>query len=116
MTRAVRLRILGWVEVTLSLGLAVYTLASLDVVRWPLRVLAAVAMLAGLKTGLADLHTADELKFGTFKLLIACDHEPDGVLYPDLTREQLWIVLAGLDPDHHTVWIDDKPLFNWRQR
>lgn len=114
---ATRLRVAGIVELLVGLGLAAFAVWSLDALRWPFRLLAVAGILVAFNLALTDLRRADDLRYGTFSLLVVCDHQPDGRRFEGLTRHELWLQLATLDPAHHLVWIDDVPLFgDWRKR
>jgi len=99
----------------LVVGLAVNVWAH-DGAGLGLRVLGIVAWFALVVIFVRDLARHDAAKYGTFDLLVACDHHPNGVRYERITRMQLWVLLRGLNPDHHLVWVDQQPLTNWKGR
>jgi hypothetical protein len=90
-------------------GIGINVLAG-PAARWPFRLLGLAALLWCISTLVRDLRRYDDQRHGTFDLLVACEHTPDGARLDGLTRSELWRVLRRLDPEHHLVWVDGKPL------
>jgi hypothetical protein len=86
-------------------------------VRWPFRLLALFGLLVCLRQLASTLRKLDDAKHGTFDLIVACDHNPEGVRHEQLSRSRLWLLLRFLDPDHHLVWINGQPFDpdDWRR-